>query len=310
MGDVTRVLITGATGFIGRATVQAALDAGLEVVAVQRRAGAERVGVTYVSADLTVRDSASVLVNAMLGCDAVIHLAAAMSGDPQDHARLTIGGTQRIIDAMQVASIDHLTLASSLAVYDTRHVPIGRELTDDTPLVTQSTARDAYSGAKAEQECLARAARFNSLTVLRPGIVHDADHLWNAHLGVAVGPLLLRAPPDDPLPMCHVTRCAAALVQATTQRIDSTFTLVDPALPTRGAVISALQQTGWPKAVAPLPWRSLWTVANLLRPVASKLPGLLHAPVLRQRLLPMTYRFQSAPTLDLPESPPFREAKA
>lgn len=304
MGDVTRVLITGASGFIGRATVQAARDAGLEVVAVQRRAGPEREGITYVSADLTVRDNAEVLVDAMQGCDAVIHLAAAMSGDPQDHARLTIGGTQRIIEAMQEAGVGHLTLASSLAVYDTRHVPVGGELTDDTPLVTQSTARDPYSGAKAQQESLARAARFNRLTVLRPGIVHDADHLWNAHLGVAVGPLLFGAPPNDPLPMCHVTRCAAALVLATTQRVNGTFTLVDPALPTRGAVISALQQTGWPKAVAPLPWRGLWTVANMLRPVASKLPGLLRAPVLRQRLLPMTYRFQPPIGLDLPEPPP------
>ncbi|MFA8386685.1 MAG: NAD-dependent epimerase/dehydratase family protein [Pelagibaca sp.] len=303
MGDVTRVLITGATGFIGRATVQAALDAGLEVVAVQRRAGPEREGVTYVSADLTVRDSTSVLGDAMQGCDAVIHLAAAMSGDPQDHARLTIGGTQRIIDAMQAAGVGHLTLASSLAVYDTHHVPIGGELTDDTPLVTQSTARDAYSGAKAEQESLARAARFNSLTVLRPGIVYDVDHLWNAHLGVAVGPLLFGAPTNDPLPMCHVTRCAAALVQATIRRIDNTFTLVDPALPTRHAVISTLQQTGWPKLVVPLPWRGLWAVANMLRPVASAMPGLLRAPVVRQRLLPMTYRFQPPTGLDLPEPP-------
>lgn len=303
MGDVTRVLITGATGFIGRATVQAALDAGLGIVAVQRHAGPEREGVTYVSADLTVRDSAAVLLDAMQGCDAVIHLAAAMSGDPQDHARLTIGGTQRIIDAMQEASVGHLTLASSLAVYNTRHVPIGGELTDDTPLVTQSTARDAYSGAKAEQESLARAAQFKSLTVLRPGIIHDADHLWNAHLGVAVGPLLFRAPPQDPMPMCHVTRCATALVQATIRRVDGTFTLVDPVLPTRSAVISALQQTGWPKAVVPLPWRGLWAVANMLRPVASKLPGLLRAPVLRQRLLPMTYRFQPPSGLDLPEPP-------
>ena len=104
--------------------------------------------------------------------------------------------------------------------------------------------------------------------------------------------------------MCHVTRCAAALVQVTIRRIEGSFTLVDPVLPMRSTVISALQQTGWPKLVVPLPWRGLWTVANMLRPVASKLPGLLRAPVLRQRLLPMTYRFQPPIGLDLPEPPP------
>ena len=44
MGDVTRVAITGASGFIGRATVAAAVKAGLEVVAVQRSAVALGVG--------------------------------------------------------------------------------------------------------------------------------------------------------------------------------------------------------------------------------------------------------------------------
>lgn len=46
MGAVTRILITGASGFIGRATVDAALGAGLEVVAVQRRAETDRTDVT------------------------------------------------------------------------------------------------------------------------------------------------------------------------------------------------------------------------------------------------------------------------
>lgn len=290
MGDVKCILITGASGFIGKATVNAALAAGLEVVAVQRRRGTERPGVTYLSTDLTSQDAVPALVKALGSCDAVIHLAAAMSGDPEDHKRLTIGGTSRVIEAMRQAGVGHMTLASSIAVYDTSHVPIGADLTEDCPLENPAMSRDAYSGAKVRQEQLARSARFKTLAVLRPGIVYDADHLWNAHLGVGLGPILLRIGGEDPLPMCHVDRCAAALVHATVNRANDTVTVLDPTLPTRGAVIRALRKTGWPSLVVPFPWQVLWSMARMLRPYSARLPGLLREDVLRQRGLPMGNR--------------------
>jgi nucleoside-diphosphate-sugar epimerase len=282
-----RILITGASGFIGRATVRAAREAGLDVVAVQRGTGQELAGVTYVSTDLTVQDALPVLVTALKDCDAVIHLAAAMSGDPEDHKHLTIGGTKRLIEAMRQAGIRHLTLASSIAVFDTSQVPIGGDLTDECPLENPAMSRDAYSGAKVRQESLARAARLDSLAVLRPGIVYDADHLWNAHLGVGIGPILLRIGGEDQLPMCHVDRCAAALVHATVKTVNDTFTVLDPTLPTRGEVIAALRRSGWPTLVIAFPWQILWWISRVLRPFSAKLPGLLRENVLRQRGLPM-----------------------
>jgi nucleoside-diphosphate-sugar epimerase len=232
------------------------------------------------------------LVTALTDCDAVIHLAAAMSGDPEDHKHLTIGGTKRLIEAMRQAGIQHLTLASSIAVFDTSQVPIGGDLTDDCPLENPAMSRDAYSGAKVRQENVARAARLDSLAILRPGNVYDTTQLWNAHLGVGLGPILLRIGGDDPLPMCHVDRCAAALVRATVRKVNNTFTVLDPALPTRGQVITALRRTGWPRLVVPVPWQVFWSCARLLRPVSTNLPGLLRENVLRQRVLPMGYRMK------------------
>lgn len=298
MGDVTRVLITGASGFIGQATATAALDAGLEVVAVHRAPGTDRTGVSYVSIDLTVQDAVPALVDALAGCDAVIHLAAAMSGDPDAHKRLTIAGTERLIEAMRLAHVQHLTLASSIAVFDTSQVPIGGALTDACTLENPGMSRDAYSGAKVRQEGLVRQARLGSAAILRPGIVYDSKHLWNAHLGVGLGPVLLRIGEDDPLPMCHVDRCAAALVQATVGQVDGSFAVLDTSLPTRSEVIDALRRSGWPKIVVPVPWRLLNTVARMGRPVASKLPGLLRESVLRQRALPIRYNLNTAPGSD------------
>lgn len=292
MGQVRRILITGASGFVGCATVAAAWTAGLEVVAVQRTPGPHRDGVSYCSTDLTVPEAVPRLAEALAGCDAVIHLAAAMSGDAAHHDRLTVGGTERLIEAMQQAGIGHLTLASSIAVFDTRHVPIGGDLTEECPLVDPNHPRDAYSAAKVRQETLARAAGLETLAVLRPGIVYDRDHLWNAHLGVGIGPVLLRIGGEDLLPMCHVDRCAAALVHATVKRVNDTFTVLDPASPTRGDVITALRRSGWPTLVVPVPWQILWSAAGILRPFSASLPGLLRRDVLRQRGLPMGNRLK------------------
>jgi len=310
MGDVRRVLITGASGFIGDATVKAALDAGLEVVAAQRAPGADRTGVSYVSVDLTVQEAVPALVDALAGCDAVIHLAAAMSGDPDAHKRLTLAGTERVIAAMHQAGVGHLTLASSIAVYDTSQVPVGGVLTDACPLESPGMSRDAYSDAKVRQERLARQARLDSVAILRPGIVYDSSRLWNAHLGIGLGPVLFRIGDDDPLPMCHVDRCAAALVQATLGRVDGSFAVLDKTLPTRGAVIAALRRSGWPKVVVPFPVQVLNALARICRPISSRLPGLLRESVLRQRAMPMLYDLDPAPgSDDWPDpAPPWGDA--
>lgn len=291
MGNVSRVMVTGASGFIGRATVDAALQAGLEVVAVQRSPGRDRDRVSYVSADLTLPNAVSVLTKAMQNCDAVIHLAAAMSGGADQHRTLTINGTQALLAAMEQSGVRHLTLASSIAVFDTMQVPVGQDLTAECPLVNPDSPRDPYSGAKVAQEALVRTARLESLAVIRPGIVYDAEHLWNAHLGVGLGPILFRIGDTSPLPMCHVTRCAAALVEATLRKSGETTVLLDAQLPTRGDVVDALKQTGWPLMVFPFPWQVLWAIARAMTPIERKLPGLLRRPILRQRLVPMGLRF-------------------
>ncbi|MFP7674741.1 NAD-dependent epimerase/dehydratase family protein [Marivita sp. S0852] len=291
MGEVKRILLTGASGFIGRATLRAALNAGLEVVAVQRSTGKPQAGVTFVTADLTKEDAVDQLAAALDGCDAVIHLAAAMSGDPDDHKNLTLGGTERVLAAMAQTGVGHMTLASTIAVFDAIQVPIGDALTDDCPLENPALSRDAYSGAKVRQETLARSAGLDSLAIVRPGIVYDTDHVWNAHLGVAVGPILFRIGDDSPLPMCHVDRCAAGLVQATLSRSTETGVILDPELPSRRDTIAALKKKGWPAVTIPLPWKAVWSAARVLRPISGKMPGVLRENVLRQRMLPMGYRF-------------------
>lgn len=293
MGDVNRILITGAAGFIGRAAVADARGRGIDVVAVVRgrapKVWAKDAGITVCTCDLSDPDT-SALADAMQGVDAVIHAAAHMGGDADQHDGDTVKATQTVLNAMAVAQVKRLVLVSSISVYDTMALPIGATLTEDCPLENPAQARDAYVRAKLLQEdlCL-RAARDQRLTLwrLRPGAVFGPRRLWNAHLGVRIGPVLLRVGGSGQVPLCHVTRCGWALVQAALTDGGGVLNILDEDLPDRSRFLRALGHTGWPTVVIPLPWQVLMPIAKALdRP---SLPGLLRAPVLRARMTPLRY---------------------
>jgi len=276
MGDVKQVLITGASGFIGKATVLAAKAAGI---------GVTTLGSTQI--DLGARDATAKLQDAMVQCDAVIHLAAAMGGDADAHERVTINGTRAVLTAMQAAGVGNLVLVSSMSVYALENLAIGERLASDSAINTLDTARDAYAHAKIRQEELANDAGIASLTILRPGIVYSKERLWNAHLGVAVGPALLAFPRRALLPMCEVGHLAQVIVENVLTPTQNTQLVTDPDLPSRGDVIALLKTTGWSRHVLPFPWPALRFLTKALSPLDSKLPGLLRSRVLEQRMFPM-----------------------
>ena len=276
MGNVSRVLITGAGGFIGQATVTAAKEAGLGVVASGRA-----------QIDLGARDATAKLQDAMVQCDAVIHLAAAMGGSAAEHDRVTINGTRAVLTAMQGADVRKLVLVSSMSVYRLEALAPGEMLSSASEVDTPETARDTYARAKCEQEALAQKAGIASLTILRPGIVYSDTRLWNAHLGIGVGPVLFSFPKHTALPMCSVTHLAQTIIDEAQHPSGGAHLVVDPELPSRGIVIDQLRQTGWPKLVLPFPWGALRLAASAVSPIDKKLPGLLRSRVLEQRMYPM-----------------------
>ena len=286
MGGLT-LLITGAAGFVGRATVAMARSRGHIVRAVVRRAGAapsawqRDPGISVHGVDLA--EPGAALDAALVGVDAVIHAAAALSGDDAVHARDTVLATRRLVAAMPQNM--PLVLVSSLAVYAGDLRP-GSLIDETTPLEPLPALRDAYCRAKLAQEEIARAQ--GRLLILRPGAVWGPGHLWNAHLGVALGPILLQMGSKGPVPLCHVDHCALGLVLGA-ERWDGpeVVNVIDDDLPDRARYVAALRQGGWPKLVLPLPWQLPDLVAA--REAPTRLPGLLRRPALRARMMPLRY---------------------
>jgi nucleoside-diphosphate-sugar epimerase len=229
-----RVLITGANGFLGRHVVAQFLCRGHSVRALVRPAARlEGLGwsqaVEIVRADLRVAQD---LITAFDGVDALVHLAAAVTGGEDVQLSSTVVGTERLLDAMARSPTRRLVLASSLSVYDWS--AIRGTLTEDSPLEQGADLyeRDGYAIAKVWQERVVRRAtdvHHWDLTVLRPGFIWGRGNAYLACLGQAFGPVHLVFGASTRLPLTHVVNCASLFATAAeaSRAIGETFNVVD-----------------------------------------------------------------------------------
>ncbi|WP_282819918.1 NAD-dependent epimerase/dehydratase family protein [Curtobacterium flaccumfaciens] len=162
-----KVLVTGASGFLGQATAAAVRDAGHEVRTFQRRPSGVP-GVQDVAGTMT--DDAAI-ARAVDGVEAVVHLAAKVSlaGDPADFARVNIEGTRSLLAAARAAGVGRFVFVSSPSVAHTGSSLVGADAGPAEP----SRARGDYARTKAAAELLALDADAPDFAVVavRPHLV-------------------------------------------------------------------------------------------------------------------------------------------
>ena len=105
--------MTGATGFVGGATLRQAVDAGWHVRALTRRPQADRDGVTWIMGALDRPDS---LADMAQGSDAVLHIAGVVNVPTR--AAFEAGNaaaTAHVVEAARGAGVSRFVHVSSLA---------------------------------------------------------------------------------------------------------------------------------------------------------------------------------------------------
>ncbi len=146
-----RILLTGASGFVGRAVGRRLLAAGNEVVGVARSAGGDEVA-EWAEVDLSRPDAADAL-GRLAPCDAVVHAAAEITYelDAPGPVAANCAGTQAALSAALRWQSSALVYISSIGVIG---VPTELPVTEDHPVAPPT----GYHAAKLFGEHLMKLA--------------------------------------------------------------------------------------------------------------------------------------------------------
>ena len=155
--DEGLIAVTGATGFVGQALLEAAAAQGLEVRALARKRQVPRLGVEWIPGDLSSRSALDRLVR---GTSAVIHIAGVVNA-PNTAAfeAGNVAGTLNLVEAARDEGVPRFIHVSSLSAREPQ--------------------LSAYGASKARGERMVMASGLD-WTVVRPPWVYgprDTDTL-------------------------------------------------------------------------------------------------------------------------------------
>ena len=107
------IAVTGATGLVGQALLDRAVEQGLEVRALTRRSQPPRAGVEWIEGDL---DDTAALARLVERAEAVIHIAGVVNApDPIGFTAGNVVGTLNLVTAAMVAGTLRFVHISSLS---------------------------------------------------------------------------------------------------------------------------------------------------------------------------------------------------
>ncbi|MFA9447169.1 NAD-dependent epimerase/dehydratase family protein [Egicoccus sp. AB-alg6-2] len=274
---MARVVVTGATGFVGGRVAGALRRRGDEVVALVRTPSDELAGLG-VEQPVVALDDADGLGAAMQGADGIVH-AAAVAGPDLDTARaVNTLGTRSLVAAARTAAVGRFVHISTTSVYDLQAVG-DAEVAEDAPLAVAETeaaktssAAAPYALTKAEAEAEVDRGRTQGLSVavLRPPAVLGAGptSTWGTRMPQRYRDGEMHAvPPETTFGWVHVDDLVEAVLVALDHDAQATVNVVGGHT-TFGAYLAALREF-LPEAPATAavsdaaPWRGSYATGRL-----------------------------------------------
>ncbi len=185
-----RVLVTGGTGFTGKALVKRLLDAGHNVVALDYKEGHKTHELREWGAEVVIGSvtDPSVVERCMRGVEVVFHLAAAfrqLDVPKSYYWDVNVGGTRNVAEAAVSAGVRRFIYCSTCGVHgNVANPPAG----EDAPI----RPADYYQRTKYEGELVVREYAEKGLTavILRPAAIYgpgDPERFYLIFRRVATG---------------------------------------------------------------------------------------------------------------------------
>lgn len=259
------ILVTGASGFIGRYLVGELLRKGFSRIRclaretsdlsglksmIQRENGQEKCKITL--GNLLKADDCHEITQ---GARIIYHLAAGTGTKSFSEAYLnSVVTTKNLIEAsLSHGCLKRLVNVSSFAVYTNLNKKTGRILDETCPTETSPESRaEAYCYGKVKQdELVMNYGREMGLpyVIVRPGTVYGPGKCFiPGRVGIdSFGPFLLLGG-SNPLPLSYVVNCAEAIALAgLVGGIESeVFNIVDDNLPTCRAFLRQYKNNVYP----------------------------------------------------------------
>ena len=268
MQPIRRVFVTGATGFVGRAVIQALRAEGCSVRCLVRR-GSERDlrglgAIERVEGDVLARQT---LEDGMAGCDAVVHLVGIIREQP------TIGATFERVHVQGTVNVLEAAVATGVRRY--LHM---------SALGTRPEARSRYHRTKWLAEDAVRGSAL-PWTIFRPSIIYGrgdgfvtmlADLIQRYPAIPIVGAGLQRL---QPIPVAQVAAgFAGALSRPAT--VKHTYAVGGPDAVT---LVDLIDRVG--RAIGRRHVRKIHVPLGLVRPAAQILHRLPGFPITPDQLL-------------------------
>jgi len=254
----TKVLVTGATGFLGSRLAKRLVEEGYPIRALARKlsnlGALKKLGAEIVFGDMG--DEASIAA-AVKGVDVVVHAAAGTSGTAKDSDSATIQGTRNVLEACRTNRVKKLIYISSCNVYEVAGYTENQLVTEEAQLERFPLRRGHYTAAKLQAEALVTEAMNHDgcpTVVLRPGTLYGTGaEVFTRMMGVSFAQriFVVFGDGESELPLVHVDNTVDAIVECVGNSAadNQVFNVVDRELITKRMYMERVLKPLYPNAV-------------------------------------------------------------
>jgi len=242
------VLVTGASGFLGRGLVSALRRRGQSVRVLVRRPD-PRLSATVQQVVVGDLGDPRIVEHAVKDVGVVYHVGAAMGGSAREFDAGTVWGTRNVVDACLRHGTAKLVYVSSMSVLDHAGRDPAVSIDEGSALEPHADWRGSYTQTKLTAETYVREAIRNHglpAVVIRPGQIigpGSENTTPNGTLAIA-GRWIAIGSPAQTLPLVYVDDVIDALLLAaqTPSAEGEVVHVVDPTIVTQGEYLERVRR--------------------------------------------------------------------